>query len=595
MMDQTNDRRVSKSCYPQPRMKSVPANPCRRAGTAWLLAAVCACLPAALFGAGNIVNQTWHLRTGDDRLWASPDYPVSNWQEYNLGVSAEHQNAGNTFWLRQTFRIPTPWSGEPLRCELRIQAREVDLYLNGVQLPLERNSERIASFLAPAKLLRAVGEDNHLALRISGSDYTGGVSQDFLTIHPEKKAVPSAALNMKFATRDHAFSSGVDVHFDVVGRLDGAATSAGTLRVRIENEFHKLVFVQERPATFADKESSLRCEIPSLPAGFYEVVAAYSASGIEVQDVQWFAVAPTELSCPHTAPADLAEFWQRAKAELAAVPPEFSVQWDEKRSTAAHRVYSATMKSVGGVTLHAWYIVPNKPGRFPVVLDLPGYGGVYQPEWLMGDSDIAHLAIEPRGHGRSTDKVNPGFGTPGFVGYRILDPENYAYRGAYLDCVRAVDFLGSRPEIDPARIAVKGPSQGGGLAIATAALSDGRVKCCVTAVPFLGDFLHHLQIRPVYIPEFTEALKADGHATLADVARTMSYIDTVNLAPWIRCPVLMGSGLFDDDCPPHINFAVYNQLGGPKDYRIYPTRPHNVGPEWEPDARAWLRRQFGLE
>jgi len=34
------------------------------------------------------------------------------------------------------------------------------------------------------------------------------------------------------------------------------------------------------------------------------------------------------------------------------------------------------------------------------------------------------------------------------------DKEGYYYQGPYADCVRAVDFLASRPEIDRGRIAV---------------------------------------------------------------------------------------------------------------------------------------------
>lgn len=534
------------------------------------------------------------MRDGDDPQWASPAYPVSNWREYNLGVSSEHQWTGNgVFWLRQTFRVPSEWGGDPLRCELQILAREVALFVNGTQLPLERDPNQAASVLVPEKLLRRNGQENHLALRIGGSDYTGGLGNDYLRIRPDAKAVPSAEVKIDFAPRDHVFPNAAEVRFGIEATLEGGLASTGLLRVRIENEFHRVVLVERRQITIAGGSSSVDYEVPTLPPGFYQVIASYSASGIESQEIQWFAVAPEEICCAPSGPADLAEFWQRAKAELAAVAPEFSVQLEERYSTAKHRVYTASMKSAGGVTLRAWYVVPDKPGKFPAVLHLPGYGQAFQPESFVGDDDVAHLALDVRGHGRSAGEVNPGFGTPGYVGYKVLEPENYIYRGAYLDGVRAIDFLCSRPEIDASRIAVTGPSQGGGLTIATVALSDGRVKCCAAAVPFLGDFLHHLEIRSVYIPEFDEAIRR-GRGTFADVAHTMSYFDTVNLAPWIRCPVLMGSGLFDDDCPPHINFAVYNRLGGAREYRVYPNRPHNVGPEWERDSRAWLRKQFDL-
>jgi len=558
----------------------------------FLLLAACS---RTTFASPNLLSQTWQIEDGDDRLRASPDFPVSNWRTYNLGISSEHQWTGSgTFWLRQTFRIPTAWEHEELRCDLRILAREVELFLNGAAVPLKRDAEQTASFVVPAALLRGGGVENHFALRISGPDYTGGLGHEYLTLRPASKTVPSVELHAEFPSADHVYADGRDLKFTVSGRLQDAESTQGFITVRIENEFHRVVFLQRREVGIAREHSSFACEVPSLPAGFYQVLATFTAAGIEAQDVQWFAVAPTEISCPVTAPSDLDEYWRRAKSELAAVAPEFSVQPEPSQSTETHRVYTVAMKSVGGVTLRAWYVVPTREGRFPAVLHVPGYGQAFHAQDLRYDPDIAHLALDVRGHGRSADQVNPGFGTPGYVADHVLDPEHYIYRNAYLDGLRALDFLTSRAEIDASRIAVTGGSQGGGLTIGITALADGRVKCCAAGVPFLGDFMHHLQIRTVYVPEFTEAFKALGRGTFTDVVRTMSYIDIVNLAPWVRCPVLMGSGLFDADCPPHINFAMYNRLGGLKEYRIYPSRPHHIGPEWEPDARAWLRRQFGL-
>jgi cephalosporin-C deacetylase-like acetyl esterase len=85
----------------------------------------------------------------------------------------------------------------------------------------------------------------------------------------------------------------------------------------------------------------------------------------------------------------------------------------------------------------------------------------------------------------------------------------------------------------------------------------------------------------------------DG-VTWQDVYRSMGLVDTANLAPRIRCPVLMGTGLFDDDSPPHIGFAAFNRITARKSVRIYPDRGHDLGPQWQQDSRTWLRKQFAL-
>lgn len=58
--------------------------------------------------------------------------------------------------------------------------------------------------------------------------------------------------------------------------------------------------------------------------------------------------------------------------------------------------------------------------------------------------------------------------------------------------------------------------------------------------------------------------------------RRLSYFDIKNLAGRVRCPILMGFGLQDTVCPPHTNFAGYNQLRAPKEWKVYTRRGHDL-------------------
>jgi len=59
--------------------------------------------------------------------------------------------------------------------------------------------------------------------------------------------------------------------------------------------------------------------------------------------------------------------------------------------------------------------------------------------------------------------------------------------------------------------------------------------------------------------------------------------------------MLMGVGLVDNVCPPHINFAAYNQVTSEKSYIVYPLSGHNLTQDFYIKKMEWLRTQFGLK
>jgi cephalosporin-C deacetylase len=77
----------------------------------------------------------------------------------------------------------------------------------------------------------------------------------------------------------------------------------------------------------------------------------------------------------------------------------------------------------------------------------------------------------------------------------IQDPHDYYYRRVYTDAVRAVDAARSHPLVDASRVAVTGGSQGGGITLAVAALSD-RPALAMPDIPFLCDYRRAINITP---------------------------------------------------------------------------------------------------
>ena len=60
----------------------------------------------------------------------------------------------------------------------------------------------------------------------------------------------------------------------------------------------------------------------------------------------------------------------------------------------------------------------------------------------------------------------------------------------------------------------------------------------------------------------------------------------------MQCPVFMAFGLQDPTCPPHTNFAAYNQVGAPMQFHCEPLCGHAMWKEkrWQQLRSAFFER-----
>jgi cephalosporin-C deacetylase len=285
---------------------------------------------------------------------------------------------------------------------------------------------------------------------------------------------------------------------------------------------------------------------------------------------------PVDYQSTVKKPDDFDAFWDGVQQQAAAVPLEPEMIPDPLRTSAEVEVFQVFYTSIEHVRIAAWYCRPTRRvGRLPALLLLPGYQAdpPIPKEWAL--KGYGALSVAPRGKLRSNRQFNPGY--PNLLTYNIVDRHTYAYRGFYVDAWRGIDFLLSRPEVDPTRLGVTGSSQGGGLTITTAAMRP-EIRAAAAGAPYLCGFMDAIALTHTYpyeeINDFLRAHPDSRHA----VEATVAYFDGINFADKITCPIIVNIGLQDNVCPPETGYALFNQIRATdKQLYTYDGHGHDAG------------------
>ena len=292
-----------------------------------------------------------------------------------------------------------------------------------------------------------------------------------------------------------------------------------------------------------------------------------------------------------SAPDDFMEFWQNAIAENGKLDLDAEMTLIPEKCTSKSLAYHISFANLrSGARIYGALAVPRGEGPFPALLAVPGAGArPYNPVTDAGADGVIRLDIGIHGvpvdlpsrfytdlvHGPLHDYMAMG----------IEDPDTYYYKRVVLGCLKAVDFLKSLPQCDTTRIAVKGESQGGFLALATAALSPD-IKAAAVYHPAMADMEGYKHGRAGGWPH---RLRTD---TVASHRRTLAYYDAANFAPMVKVPVYFVVGFNDNVVPPTTSFATYNSIKSPKQLTTIPVAEHWLFRENRNDSWRWLKKQL---
>lgn len=285
-------------------------------------------------------------------------------------------------------------------------------------------------------------------------------------------------------------------------------------------------------------------------------------------------------------PGDFDSFWRRTLEEARAADTGYTLIPADTAITELV-IEDLTFSGFGGEPVRAWVTRPLASNALPVVIEYVGYnGGRGLPGEKLGwaASGYVHVLMDTRGQGSGWgsggDTPDPHGSAPAVAGFMtkgITSPDEYYYRRVYTDAVRLVDHVASMEFVDPLRIAVAGASQGGGIALAAAALSP-FVRAVMPEVPFLSHFRRAVEATPrepfSEIARYLSVHRTEIEATFT----TLSYFDGVNFARRISAAALFSAALMDDIVLPSTIFAAYNHLSSSdQTIEVYPYNGHEGG------------------
>lgn len=163
-------------------------------------------------------------------------------------------------------------------------------------------------------------------------------------------------------------------------------------------------------------------------------------------------------------PGQIENFWRKTLAASAREPLRSTVE--KVNARLPYLKYRVTFRSLGGVKVQGWLSKPVQSGAnrkpLPAIVTAPGYGG-WQQGITLSECQRGYVVLQvyPRSQGESEKfwKIDG----PDKLTWHISQPQGYYYQGAYVDVIRGIEYLISRPDVDTANIGIMGTSQGGAL------------------------------------------------------------------------------------------------------------------------------------
>lgn len=377
-------------------------------------------------------------------------------------------------------------------------------------------------------------------------------------------------ITMKPANIDGIFVGRSNIKYDVNLQNTYKLAQTGTIGYQIKDAVHGKVVSEKVFDIKLAKRSSKRLNFsisPPVKPGIYNIEVSINTTTYDDTTHYTFGYEIGQMTSPFHRPDDFDDFWKAAMEELATVNPAYKIEEDFEKSTAKHKVYRVEMSSLDDVRIYGWLSIPTTllGSKFPVLVGYSGYHVMLKPLYF---DEFASFMLNARGADKEAFKALDPDNVEMIV-FNVHDPMKYIYRGMYMDCIRAVDFIFANEDMgfDLKRVAVFGGSQGGSLSLMVAGLLGSKIQTCMADNPTYCDFHLNMEMQDnireesFIIKNFNRYLEENKNTmTKEDLLNNLSYFEIQNFAPKIKCSVLLGIGLLDPLAPAVTTIGMYNKL-----------------------------------
>lgn len=393
---------------------------------------------------------------------------------------------------------------------------------------------------------------------------------------------------------DWTYALGAPASFRVFATRDGHPLALPAVTWKLGPEM--LEPTEEKTGPLPAEGLVVKAAGPKQP-GFVRLIATATFEGQDYRALGTAGFAPDSITPTVPEPPDFDAFWAAGKEALAKLLVDAKLVPMPESSNGKVDCWHVSLQNVGPDTtgtsrFFGVLCEPKGDGPFPALLQVPGAGvRAYAGNVEMAEKGIITFQVGIHGLPVNLDptvyEALRAGALNGYPTFNLDERDRYYYRRVYLGCVRAVDFLVSRPRYDRRTLGVTGGSQGGALSIVTAGL-DPRVKLLAAYYPALADVTGYLNGRAGGWPHMFRDEKRRLPARIASVA----YYDVVNFARRVKVPGLYSWGYNDETCPPTSMYAAYGVIPGEKSLLLALETGHFTTPEQVKRVNAWLESRL---